>query len=221
MKEEINFGNYESNLEFLVNNRLVKKGEKILEIGCGKGKMLNTLQEEGCFIHGVELNKDYIKQMQDLYKKELPVTVVKDYVLPFPDNSFDKVISFDVLEHIPNTKEHLSEVLRVLKKGGKYCFGIPNRLTDEPFCIWAYKSFSKYKQPGAHCSLQTYWSIKKKLEWSGFEVRFYKQKQNTKWLRNKVFRHFGSNGLRLFNFIKIDKWPIWLKPTLYVTGKKV
>jgi cyclopropane fatty-acyl-phospholipid synthase-like methyltransferase len=200
---------------------LIKKGEKILEIGCGKGKMLNTLLEKGYSICGVDLNEEYIMEMKNIYKRDLPVTHVKDYLLPFSDNSFDKVISFDVLEHIPNTKGHLSEVSRVLKKNGKYCFGIPNRLTDEPFCIWSGKSFTKYKKPGGHCSLQTYWSIKKNLERNGFEVKFYKQKQNTKWIRNKVFRHFGTNGLRLFNFLRIDKWPIWLKPTIYVTGEKV
>ena len=43
MIEKINYSNFEANLNFLVNNNLINKKDKILEIGSGKGVLLNQL----------------------------------------------------------------------------------------------------------------------------------------------------------------------------------
>ena len=45
--------------------------------------------------------------------------------LPFADGSFDAVVSFEVLEYITDTKKALSEINRVLKKGGIFMFSVP------------------------------------------------------------------------------------------------
>lgn len=48
--------------------------------------------------------------------------------LPFGDKSFDAVVSFDVVEHILDDKQFISEAFRVCKKGGYLVLGTPNRL---------------------------------------------------------------------------------------------
>ena len=53
--------------------------------------------------------------------------------LPFADQSFDTVLSFDVFEHIPDSDKHLREVRRVLKNGGQYLLQTPNKWTNIPF----------------------------------------------------------------------------------------
>ena len=61
--------------------------------------------------------------------------------LPFADESFDYVISFQVIEHIKRDKEFVSEVRRVLKKGGKFIVSTPNRpmsLTRNPWHVREY-----------------------------------------------------------------------------------
>jgi len=45
--------------------------------------------------------------------------------LSFEDNSIDKILSFDCLEHIPNYKEAIEESYRVLKKDGRILFSFP------------------------------------------------------------------------------------------------
>ncbi|MGQ0732807.1 MAG: class I SAM-dependent methyltransferase [Acidobacteriota bacterium] len=45
--------------------------------------------------------------------------------LSFPDGSFDTVLSFDVLEHVPDPAPALAEVLRVLRPGGRFLFTVP------------------------------------------------------------------------------------------------
>jgi len=218
-RDSQNLGNYEVNLKFLLDNNLIEKNDKILEIGSGKGHMLNTLKRRGFNMLGVEISQDFINQAIDEYGDMLPLKKIVDESLPFKEKVFDKVLSFDVLEHIPNTDSHLQEVRRVLKGDGEYCFGIPNRLTDEPFCLVTYKNFD-YKKPGDHCSLHTYWQIKRRLIKNGFICTFFNINQDSDWIRSKVAYHFGKLGLKIFNFINIDKFPIWLKPTLYVVARK-
>ena len=68
--------------------------------------------------------------------------------LPFADESFDCVVSFQVIEHIKRDKEFVREVLRVLKKGGKFIVSTPNRpmsLTRNPWHVREYT----YEQFGA------------------------------------------------------------------------
>ncbi len=61
--------------------------------------------------------------------------------LPFADESFDCVVSFQVIEHINHDKEFVSEVRRVLKEGGKFIISTPNRpmsLTRNPWHVREY-----------------------------------------------------------------------------------
>jgi SAM-dependent methyltransferase len=47
------------------------------------------------------------------------------FKIPFPDETFDAVVSFQVLEHVPDSKLMLSEIHRVLKKSGKLLITAP------------------------------------------------------------------------------------------------
>lgn len=61
--------------------------------------------------------------------------------LPFADESFDCVVSFQVIEHINHDKEFVREVRRVLKEGGKFIISTPNRpmsLTRNPWHVREY-----------------------------------------------------------------------------------
>ena len=63
--------------------------------------------------------------------------------LPFADESFDYVVSFQVIEHIKRDREFVREVRRVLKKGGKFIVSTPNRpmsLTRNPWHVREYNA---------------------------------------------------------------------------------
>lgn len=91
----------------------------ILEVGCGAGNMLQALEKERpeLSLTGIDISQKSL----NIAKKISPKITFKKasiYVLPFPDNSFDAVIGFDVLEHLHNPSMALGEIRRVLKKDG-------------------------------------------------------------------------------------------------------
>jgi ubiquinone/menaquinone biosynthesis C-methylase UbiE len=63
--------------------------------------------------------------------------------LPFGDGEFDCVVSFQVIEHIVRDKELVAEVMRVLRKGGKFIVSTPNKpmsLTRNPWHVREYRA---------------------------------------------------------------------------------
>lgn len=98
-----------------------KKGAKILNVGCGTGGTLGTLEQYG-YVKNVDVSDEAIKFMK---KAGYKVDKVKDHNLPYKDNTYDLVVALDVLEHIEHHREALSEWTRVLKTGGSILFTVP------------------------------------------------------------------------------------------------
>ena len=111
----------------------------VLEIGTGMG-------------YGVEVvaptaDKYVTIDKSCAYNVELPANAeFRQMTVPpldFADESFDYVISFQVIEHIKNDKEFVAEVSRVLRKGGKFIVSTPNApmsLTRNPWHVREYTS---------------------------------------------------------------------------------
>jgi SAM-dependent methyltransferase len=100
----------------------IKPGGKILDIGAGpsnpSSRFLATLGE----LHGVDV--DPAVTTNDALKSAAVITEAR---LPHPDGFFDACVSNYVLEHVENPQQHLRELARVLKPGGRYVFRTPNR----------------------------------------------------------------------------------------------
>jgi ubiquinone/menaquinone biosynthesis C-methylase UbiE len=122
----------------------------VLEIGCGQGtgaRIIYDLFEPQDYV-GVDLDPRMIQRARRR-SGELPnATFTEGDVssLAFADASFDCVIDFGILHHIPNWRDALGEVHRVLKTGGEFLFedlsvetwergiGIPfKRMTQHPY----------------------------------------------------------------------------------------
>jgi len=95
-------------------------GEKILDLGCGNGRILEILEDKNIDYVGLDNSEKLI----EIAKKNYPQAkfLVGDALsLPFPNDFFDKVFSIRVLPHIPSNEfqfQFLKEVSRVLKPGG-------------------------------------------------------------------------------------------------------
>ena len=127
--------------QYLVNyvlkfseNHLNKKADtlKILDWGCGKGHITYLFRQQGIPVASCDIvdEKDDSAFGQDtpiLDKLNIDVVpLTHPFELPFDSSSFDVIVSFGVLEHVPNDLNSLKEIHRVLKPGGLFfCFFLP------------------------------------------------------------------------------------------------
>ena len=101
----------------------LRTGDKVLDIGCGKGFQLYELTQllPGLEVSGIDLSEYAIKNSKEELKDRLEVGNATH--LPFPDNHFDFVFSLNTLHNLPNYElEHaLQEMERVGKKNKYLC----------------------------------------------------------------------------------------------------
>lgn len=211
------FGNIDSNLRFLQETNQISYQTKILEIGSGNGSLLNYLYRRGYDILGIEINESRLEESKNIYG-DLPLNIVKSEKLPFPDNYFDVVISFDVFEHILDSDKHLQEVRRVLKNKGFYLLQTPNKWTNVIFETIRWKSFTKWQKE--HCSLHNYWEIISRFNKNGFEVVFYDIPVVNDFFILKINTYLGKLGVYLLKIINPDRLPIFLKTNFYLKASK-
>ncbi|MBC7870206.1 MAG: class I SAM-dependent methyltransferase [Chitinophagaceae bacterium] len=101
----------------------------ILDMPCGRGFYLNMFRYvSACRMVGAELDWDILQKAQH-NAGHLPNMMLNNtniFALPYPDNTFDKVILSEILEHIEDDIAGLREILRVLKPGGVVAITVPN-----------------------------------------------------------------------------------------------
>lgn len=111
-----------------------KDNDSILEIGFGNGKFFDKLfsMAKNLTIYGI----DFSTEMVSAAKKNNPTPIKSGKLslqtgnsdkLPFADNSFDKVFCINVVYFWENPAEHLREIRRVLKPGGKLFCGLKSK----------------------------------------------------------------------------------------------
>jgi len=138
---------YEAGLLERLGGRV--EGKRVLEIGCGRGVGTEIIFERfgAAEVHAFDLDQDMIDQARRALSHYPPhrltlytgdATAVKE-----PDASFDAVFDFGIIHHIPNWKDAVAEVARVLKPGGKFYFG---EVTSQALGRWFYRTFLEHPQ---------------------------------------------------------------------------
>ncbi len=160
----------------------IKPGDRILDIGCGSGRhTCEAYRRREVVAIGSDLSFDDVREAVDRlrYHDALEehgggawgVLVSDIKSLPFKDNSFDNVVCSEVLEHIPDDKKAISEIIRVLKPGKTLVVSVP-RYMPERIC-WAL-SDEYYNANQGH-------------------VRIYKKKELVRALETAGAAHFYSH----------------------------
>lgn len=93
-----------------------KKNIKILEVGCGTGRFLDSLNKKGYKnLYGLDFSQNMLDVLTKT-NKNIKTIQGDAYNLPFKNNEFDVVFSVHVLMHLENPKKAYNEMLRVSKK---------------------------------------------------------------------------------------------------------
>jgi len=105
----------------------VAPGASILEVGCGTGASCGLLAGSGYLITGTDLSERFLDHSLESGRVKLMPADASN--LPFPDGSFDAVISHQFIEHVADPGKVLGEMGRVVKPGGTVLLMSPNLLS--------------------------------------------------------------------------------------------
>jgi 2-polyprenyl-3-methyl-5-hydroxy-6-metoxy-1,4-benzoquinol methylase len=142
-------GFYKRTKGFVLDRRLkrcfeiadIKKQMKILDVGCGRGEVSLNCALNGSKVFAIDysdaalkLTKKTILNLKKEYRKNVFILKMDAKNLAFKNNNFDRILLFDVIEHLYNWEiyELLENIKHTLKKDGKFIIHTsPN--------IWVYK----------------------------------------------------------------------------------
>jgi len=163
----------ERRANFLIELGGIKKGIKVLEIGCGTGVFTKKIAETGADILAVDISSYLISKARKNLQGYPNVTfyVADAENLNLREEYFDSVVGISVLHHL-NFKPALLEIRRVLKRGGRIVFTEPNMLNPQIMLERKIKSIGKllYNSPDETAFIR--WTLKKEMKKLGFEEIF-------------------------------------------------
>ena len=97
---------------------------RVLDVGCGRGFLLEAFQNRGWEVAGTELSDQAARYARQVLRLPVNTGALED--LNFPANHFDAIVMWHVLEHLADPRPTLREVNRLLKPGGVFFVGVPN-----------------------------------------------------------------------------------------------
>ena len=130
------------------------KNKEVLDIGCGFGWFELNALKKGCKrIVGTEITGRDLEVARDTLEHDGAYFKVGSAIdIPFPVKSFDTVVSWEVIEHIPKGREKdmFKEVNRVLRSGGAFYLSTPNRsfvsmILDPAWWLIGHRHYTKSK----------------------------------------------------------------------------
>jgi ubiquinone/menaquinone biosynthesis C-methylase UbiE len=208
----------------------LEKGDKVLDLGCGEGRHVISAYVEGDVqAIGIDLNLDDLKTTHEKFKpfeekenprKHFALMSANALQLPFADQTFDKIICSEVLEHIHDYEGVLQEIERVLKPGGLFCASVP-RFWPEWVC-WHY-SDDYHDMPGGHVRIFLEKQLRRKIEQRGF--RFYHKHwahalHTPYWWMQCMDWHNKENNVFVKSYHKMLVWDIMEKPWITRMAEK-
>ena len=156
-----------ANYDFSVFYQEYKVGGRLLELGCGNGARLKSMQELGWQVEGVDFDPEAVSQAK---RRGIPVHLGTLAEQKFPDASFDAIVGIHFVEHILDPLGMLQECRRLLKPGGGQLVMLtPNAAS------WGhatYKTDWRGLEPPRHLHIFTPSSIRELCNRVGFKASF-------------------------------------------------
>jgi ubiquinone/menaquinone biosynthesis C-methylase UbiE len=149
----------------------VGPGDRVLDMGCGGGRHAFALYRRGADVVALDMDEGELKDVAGMFaamaeEGEVPEGATAQalrgtaYGLPFPDDTFDRIIAAEVLEHLPEDSRAMAELFRVLKPGGLIAVTVP-RWGPELVC-WALSS-AYHEVEGGHVRIYRGTELRERL----------------------------------------------------------
>lgn len=115
--------------------RYINKNDVVLDLGCSSGQSSIKAAKIAKKVIGVDFDESLLKLAKETAKRGKTKNVEFKKVnlekgLKYKENSFDKIIFLDVLEHLVERDQILKDIKRILKKDGLLFVGVPNKDTS-------------------------------------------------------------------------------------------
>ena len=197
-------------------------GDRVLDLGCGEGRhVISAYLEARVESIGVDLSVSDLQTPREKFRdfeqvddpdRLFALASANALELPFADNSFDKVICSEVLEHIPDYRGALAEIQRVLKPGGLFCASVPRRWPEK--VCWALSS-AYHQVPGGHIRIFRARELRGDIEGLGFK-HYYRHWAHALhapfwWLKCLFWKTQDSNWL-VAQYHRLLVWDLMEKP---------
>ncbi len=157
----------------------VQQGDLLLDMGCGAGRHAFESYKRGARVIAFDYSAAELKDVGALFAAMREAGEVDDDAmaatangdalrLPFPDDTFDRIIASEVLEHVSDDQVALDEIFRVLKPGGTVAATVPSWLPEQ--ICWALSD--EYHAPfveGGHVRIYSEPTLRARMRTAGLK----------------------------------------------------
>ncbi|MYB03409.1 MAG: class I SAM-dependent methyltransferase [Acidimicrobiaceae bacterium] len=214
----------------------VRAGERVLDLGCGFGRHSYEALKRGAEVVACDLARPEVEQVRDLARLLVASGEVDESVmaapvqgnalgLPFDDDSFDRVIAAEVLEHISDDESAFAELARVLRPGGRLAVTIPSWLA-ETVCWKLSSDYHAPAVPGGHVRIYRLRGVRRKLTTAGLQPggshRAHALHSPYWWLRCAVGPNREVSEHRLVGaYHRLLEWDIVKRPFVTAAAERL
>lgn len=207
-----------------------KDGDKLLDLGCGEGRhLIHACLEHNIQGVGVDLSRRDLQITLDRFapfagynpKSDFFIQQADATQLPFADDSFDKIICSEVLEHIENYHGVLCEIKRVLKPSGILAISVP-RAWPEKIC-WSLSS-AYHQVEGGHIRIFNACELRNHVDKMGFKHthKYWAHALHTPFWWLKCLWWDSQDSSRTIKFYhRLLVWDLMHKPWITQTLEKM
>jgi len=212
-------------------SKYIKKGDWILDIGCGAAPMSLYAANKGAVVKGVELSERAISENRKA-AEYLNLTNLsfecEDFMAYCDDSVYDIIMLTEVLEHLPDDKFSLKKICQLMKPGGYLLMSVPS--VNAPLHKRYVRKFGKdpFDERVGHLRRYNAVTVFNLVYMAGFELVEFKLCEGylRNWLYNdeigQLFMKFNRKFIKKIVTFVDDKFftPIWGESDIIIAARK-